>query len=242
MLAAASWELQNHFRVAASSSGGSSSGGGGGGAATALSWRQPAPGLPPLLLVGTAQAGAQIWVYQQQLMRWEQAATLGSPQVRRGPAGAGKARHPACCAARPAPCTGCLPRCRPRCPRWIALKSLAWAALQDYGGKPVADVAWAPTLGRPHDIAAVAAGPLVLLWKLTGTADSLQVGCSSADSCSAVCGPAECSGSLPVLGVAAKAVAASTPALRCPCPALPPALPAGGAAGAAAARGGGVAD
>ena len=47
--------------------------------------------------------------------------------------------------------------------------------LQDYGGRPVADVAWAPTLGRPSDIAAVAAGPTVLLWKLAGAADSLQV-------------------------------------------------------------------
>ena len=36
-------------------------------------------------------------------------------------------------------------------------------------------MAWAPTLGRPYDIAAVAAGPAVLLWKLTGAADSLQV-------------------------------------------------------------------
>ena len=74
VLAAASWELQNHFRIGSSS--------GSGGAATALSWRQPAPGLPPLLLVGTAQAGAQIWVHQQQLMRWEQVASPGSPQVR----------------------------------------------------------------------------------------------------------------------------------------------------------------
>ena len=48
---------------------------------------------------------------------------------------------------------------------------------QDYDGKPVADVAWAPTLGRPYDIVAVAAGPTVLLWRLTGAADSLQVGC-----------------------------------------------------------------
>ncbi|KAI7846335.1 hypothetical protein COHA_000172 [Chlorella ohadii] len=119
LLAAPSWDLQNQFRVAGSGSSGS-----GGGAATALSWRQPAPGLPPLLVAGTAQAGAQIWYYQQQLMRWELAATLGSPQ--------------------------------------------------DYGSKPVADVAWAPTLGRPFDIVAVAAGPTVLLWKLTGAADSLQ--------------------------------------------------------------------
>lgn len=121
MLAAESWELQNHFRTGSSSSSGASAGG----AATALSWRPHAPGLPPLLLVGTAQAGAQVWAYQQQLMRWEQAAALGS--------------------------------------------------LADYGGRPVGDVAWAPTLGRPYDIAAVAAGPTVLLWKLTGAADSLQV-------------------------------------------------------------------
>ncbi len=76
MLAATSWELQNYFRVGSSASSS-------GGAATALSWRQPAPGMPPLLLVGTAQLGAQIWMYQQQFMRWERAATLGSAQVRR---------------------------------------------------------------------------------------------------------------------------------------------------------------
>lgn len=39
----------------------------------------------------------------------------------------------------------------------------------------MADVAWAPTLGRPYDIAAVAAGPTVLLWRLSGAADSLEV-------------------------------------------------------------------
>lgn len=72
VLAAASWELQNHFRL-----------GGAAGAATALSWRPSAPGLPPLLLVGTAAAGAQVWWYQQQLMRWQLAATLGDTQVRR---------------------------------------------------------------------------------------------------------------------------------------------------------------
>ena len=77
VLAAASWELQNHFQVGDPSSSSSSTG-----AATALSWRQPAPCLPPLLLVGTATGGAQVWVYQPQLMRWEQAAALGSPQVR----------------------------------------------------------------------------------------------------------------------------------------------------------------
>lgn len=114
VLAASGWELQNHFRL-----------GGSTGAATAISWRPAAPGVPPLLLVGTALGFAQVWVYRRQLMRWEHAATLGGPQ--------------------------------------------------EAGGRPVADVAWAPTLGRPYDIAAVAAGPAVLLWRLTGAADSLQV-------------------------------------------------------------------
>lgn len=67
---AASWDLQNQLRVGA-----------GAGAATALSWRQAVPGLPPMLLVGTSQAGAQIWLYQQARLRWEQAATLSSPEV-----------------------------------------------------------------------------------------------------------------------------------------------------------------
>ncbi|EFN52103.1 hypothetical protein CHLNCDRAFT_139397 [Chlorella variabilis] len=44
----------------------------------------------------------------------------------------------------------------------------------DYGGRPVADVAWAPAMGRPCDVVAVAAGATVLLWELWGTADGLQ--------------------------------------------------------------------
>ena len=114
MLAAASWELQNHFRI----------GGSAGGAATSLSWRAPASGLPPLLLVGTAAAGAQVWAYQRQLMRWQQVGSLGGPA--------------------------------------------------DYGGRPVADVAWAPAMGRPFDLVAVAAGPVVLLWRLDGGADAVE--------------------------------------------------------------------
>ncbi|PSC70623.1 Nucleoporin seh1-A [Micractinium conductrix] len=114
VLAADSWELQNYFRLGRAA-----------GAATALSWRQPAPGLPPLLVVGTAAAGAQVWAYRRQLMRWEQEATLGGPT--------------------------------------------------EAGGRSVADVAWAPTLGRPYDIVAVAAGPAVTLWRVMGAADSLEV-------------------------------------------------------------------
>ena len=82
VLAADSWELQNYFRLGRAA-----------GAATALSWRQPAPGLPPLLVVGTAAAGAQVWAYRRQLMRWEQEATLGGPTVSR------RAEHWLRCAA-----------------------------------------------------------------------------------------------------------------------------------------------
>lgn len=112
LLAPTTWELHNLFQV------------GSGRAATSLSWRQPEPNVLPLLLVGTATAGAQIWMYQERLMSWTQAATLGS--------------------------------------------------LQDYEGNPVADVAWAPAVGRPCDIAAVAAGPVVLLWQVQGVADAPQ--------------------------------------------------------------------
>ncbi len=44
--------------------------------------------------------------------------------------------------------------------------------MQDYEGLPVAHVAWAPAVGRPCDIAAVAAGPIVLLWEVQGVADA----------------------------------------------------------------------
>ena len=38
----------------------------------------------------------------------------------------------------------------------------------------MADVAWAPPMGRPHDLVAVAAGPAVLLWRLQNAGDGLQ--------------------------------------------------------------------
>jgi hypothetical protein len=47
-----------------------------------LSWRQPDPSVPLLLLVGTASVGAQVWMYQERLMSWTQVATLRSLQVR----------------------------------------------------------------------------------------------------------------------------------------------------------------
>ena len=40
---------------------------------------------------------------------------------------------------------------------------------------PVSAVAWAPRLGRPFELIAVAAGQFVTLWSLVGAVDSLQV-------------------------------------------------------------------
>lgn len=79
-LAAASWELASELQASTQ-------------ACTGLDWQQPSPGLPPLLVVGTAADGAQVWMYREQLMRWEQAATLGSPQVRHGSQNASACRQ-----------------------------------------------------------------------------------------------------------------------------------------------------
>jgi hypothetical protein len=55
--------------------------------------------------------------------------------------------------------------------RWERVVQLGVAA-DDYGGRGVAAVAWAPTLGRPSELIAVAAGPCVVLWALRGEADA----------------------------------------------------------------------
>ena len=47
------------------------------------------------------------------------------------------------------------------------------AAADDYQRRPISAVAWAPTLGRPKELIAVAAGPRVVLWALAGAADAL---------------------------------------------------------------------
>jgi hypothetical protein len=39
----------------------------------------------------------------------------------------------------------------------------------------IRDVCWAPTLGRPKDLIAVAAGSSVVLWAVEGQADALHV-------------------------------------------------------------------
>ncbi len=46
----------------------------------------------------------------------------------------------------------------------------------DYQSKPISAVAWAPTLGRPVELVAVAAGQRVIIWSMQGAADSMQVG------------------------------------------------------------------
>lgn len=43
------------------------------------------------------------------------------------------------------------------------------------GSRPVAAVDWAETLGRPHDLVAVAHGSSVTVWLLRSSATDLQV-------------------------------------------------------------------
>jgi WD40 repeat protein len=57
--------------------------------------------------------------------------------------------------------------------RWERAAQLGSAA-DDYQGCPVAAVAWAPTLGRPAELVAAAAGTRVVLWALRGAADALE--------------------------------------------------------------------
>lgn len=58
--------------------------------------------------------------------------------------------------------------------RWELVSKLG-SSPQEYSSRPVSDVAWAPTLGRPTDVVAVAAGPRVVLWSLSGAADEIKV-------------------------------------------------------------------
>lgn len=48
-----------------------------GGACTSVDWHAHIDGIPPLLVVGTATEGADIWMLQQSLMRWHRLAHLG---------------------------------------------------------------------------------------------------------------------------------------------------------------------
>jgi WD40 repeat protein len=39
----------------------------------------------------------------------------------------------------------------------------------------ISAVSWAPRLGRPYDLIAVASGPRVVIWSLSGAVDALEV-------------------------------------------------------------------
>ena len=56
---------------------------------------------------------------------------------------------------------------------WEAVARLGSAG-EDYSGQAIGAVAWAPTLGRPMDLLAVAAGRRVIIWALRGAVDALQ--------------------------------------------------------------------
>lgn len=57
--------------------------------------------------------------------------------------------------------------------RWQ--RAAALGSREDYGGVPVSAAGWAPTLGRPLELVAVAAAQTVTIWGLRGPADALQV-------------------------------------------------------------------
>jgi hypothetical protein len=101
-------------------------------ACTSLSWREFDPVLPPLLALGTEAGGAaEIWMFREQLLRWEQVHQLNSSQN----------------------------------------------SMDDNNTnqQSISAVAWAPRLGRPYDIIAIASGSRVVLWSLVGAVDSFEV-------------------------------------------------------------------
>lgn len=112
-----SWDLHSELQVGRCAGG-----------ATSLSWREPQdPSLPPLLAVGTATGAVEIWMYSQQLLRWEHVLRLGNT---------------------PTP---------------------------DSSDYPITALAWAPTLGRPVDLIAVASGRRVEVRSLRGAVDAMEV-------------------------------------------------------------------
>lgn len=60
-----------------------------------------------------------------------------------------------------------------------------WALAAQLPGPPADAVAWAPVLGRPSELFAVASGPDITVWSLTGHVDALEVGvmCASGHRC-----------------------------------------------------------
>lgn len=57
---------------------------------------------------------------------------------------------------------------------WERMATLGTAG-GDYSGQGISAVAWAPTLGRPVEVVAVASGSRVVLWSLRGPIDALEI-------------------------------------------------------------------
>jgi WD40 repeat protein len=101
-------------------------------ACTCVSWRELDPTLPPLLAVGSSGEGyGEIWMFREQLLRWEQVQQLKLPHDSN--------------------------------------------SMDDTDGNAITAVAWAPRLGRPYDLVAIAAGRRVTLWSLFGAVDALEI-------------------------------------------------------------------
>lgn len=48
-------------------------------ACTGMSWREFDPALPPLLAIGSTSGCGEVWMFREQLLRWEQVRQLKSP-------------------------------------------------------------------------------------------------------------------------------------------------------------------
>ena len=99
-------------------------------ACTTISWREFDPVLPPLLAIGSGAGSAEIWMFREELLRWEKVQKLNLSQD---------------------------------------------STIDGTNQRGISAVAWAPRLGRPCDLIAVASGPRVILWSLTGAVDALEV-------------------------------------------------------------------
>ena len=102
------------------------------GGCVCLSWREWDPTLPALVVLGSAIGRAEIWMFKEQLLRWERVAQIP--------------------------------------PSAYSIENQSSTNLEAVGA-----VAWAPRMGRPFEVVAVAVGQIVTLWSLSGAVDSLIV-------------------------------------------------------------------
>lgn len=117
---------------------------------TSVSWRNEQDDCPPLLAVGTSSEAfpCEIWMFSQDRLLWEQVNRLGV--------------HDLTDVMEDGDNNGTISDSRDR-------------NGNNASGQTATVAAWAPTLGRPVELLAVASGNLVTLWSLQGQADSLQV-------------------------------------------------------------------